>query len=75
MASTVATFHFLGGKSLSDDDLQKVCQLLEINPPPAPHKFPTGEDCSYLLVLSTNSPVPDSGADTSKSLMKLMKDG
>lgn len=75
MAATLATFHFLGGKSLSQPELDQVCNLLNISPPPAPHQFPTGDECTYLLVLSTNSPVPDSSGDPSKPLMKLMKDG
>jgi len=71
MAATVATLMFLGGKSLSKADLDKVCQVLNIQQPP--NGFPIGDDNTYYLVLSAHADVTKS-PETSKPLMGLLGD-
>jgi hypothetical protein len=57
MASVVATQFFAGGKTLSRSELNQVCDILDITEP-LKSDLPVGPECTYFLLLSTNSPLP-----------------
>jgi hypothetical protein len=71
MASVVPTLFFPGGKSLTRPELDQVCQILDITDP-LKSLLPVGDACTYYLLLSTNSPLPQSCADLQKPLMRIV---
>ena len=75
MGSTVATLFLPGGKSLNKADLNKVCDLLEIRDP-LKGLLPTGDQCIYYLILSTNTQIPTTcGTSMEHPLVRLLKKG
>jgi hypothetical protein len=58
MAATVATLFVPGGgKVLTRDQLNQVCDLLGIPDPPK-SLLPSGGACQYYLLLSASAPIP-----------------
>jgi hypothetical protein len=75
MGSIVATLFVPGGKSLNKQDLDKVCDLLDIRDP-LKKLLPAGPNCTYYLMLSTNGKIPtECGTDMAHPLLKLLKKG
>ena len=56
MAAVVATLFIPGGKSLTRQELDQVCQILGIQDP-AKKDLPVGPACTYFLLLSANAPL------------------
>lgn len=57
MAAVVATLFIPGGKSLTRQELDQVCQILGIQDP-VKKDLPVGAACTYFLLLSANAPLP-----------------
>jgi hypothetical protein len=74
MGTIVATQFYAGGKSITRQELDQICQILDIQDP-LKQLLPTGANCTYYLLLSSNAPLPKDCADLSRPLLKLLKKG
>jgi hypothetical protein len=73
VGSTIAVQFVPGGKALSKQELDKVCDLLDIRDP-LKKLLPAGPNCTYYLQLSTNGKLPEAClTDLEKPLLGLVR--
>lgn len=74
MTGIVATLSVAGGKNLTRQELDAVCNAMGIGDP-IKSQLPVGDGCRYLLLLSSNGEIPKTCVDTAQPHLQLVQPG